>query len=314
MATILGQRAGPPGGSIDCRAMQSLWMLVAAALFAVMGACVKLAAARYHIAEIVLYRALIGVAALGAYAHFTRRPIGTPVPWAHLRRGAVGTAALSLWFYATSVLPLGTATALNYTSSLFLAAFVLGAALRARRPANMPLLLTVGAGFAGVLLVLQPSIGAGQGPAAAAGLLSGVRSAAAYWYVRDLGRAGEPEWRIVFYFSLAALALGLAGSLVTGFTAHSAAGVALLAAVGVLALLAQLAMTRAYSRGHALLAASLQYSAIVFAAAIGVVVFADRIALAGWIGMALVLGSGALATWLVQRRPRQKRPGLAAAG
>jgi drug/metabolite transporter (DMT)-like permease len=178
--------------------MQSLWMLVAAALFAVLGACVKLAADRYSIAEIVLYRALTGVVALAAYAYFTRRPLGTPVPWTHLRRGAVGTAALSLWFFAAAKLPLGTATALNYTSSLFLAAFVLGAAQRARRPVNTPQMLTVALGFVGVLLVLQPSFSAGQWLGASAGLLSGLLSATAYWYVRDLARQGEPEWRIVF--------------------------------------------------------------------------------------------------------------------
>ena len=286
--------------------MQSLWMLVAAALFAVLGACVKLAAARYHIAEIVLYRALTGVVALAAYAYFTGRPLGTPVPWTHLRRGAVGTAALSLWFFAASTLPLGTATALNYTSSLFLAAFVLGASLRSRRAVNAPLMLTVLLGFVGVLLVLQPSFGAGQRLGASAGLLSGMLSATAYWFVRDLARLGEPEWRIVFYFSLAALALGFVGSTITGFTAHTPAGAALLAGVGISALLGQLAMTRAYSLGHALLTASLQYSAIIFSATLGVIVFADHIALTGWIGMAIVIGSGALATWLAQRRARPK--------
>jgi S-adenosylmethionine uptake transporter len=284
--------------------MQSLWMLVASALFALLGACVKLAAARYHIAEIVLYRGLIGAFALAAYAHFTQRPLGTPIPWTHFRRGAVGTAALSLWFFAAATLPLGTATALNYTSSLFLAAFVLGAALRARRQVNVPLMLTVLFGFVGVVLVLQPSFGAGQWLGASGGLLSGLLSATAYWYVRDLARQGEPEWRIVFYFSLSVLVIGFAGSLITGFTDHTTEGALLLAAVGVIALLAQLAMTRAYAAGHALLTASLQYSAIVFSAVLGVIVFADRIALAGWIGMAIVIGSGALATLLAQRRSR----------
>jgi S-adenosylmethionine uptake transporter len=286
--------------------MQSLWMLVASALFALLGACVKLAAARYHIAEIVLYRGLTGALALAAYAYFTQRPLGTPIPWTHFRRGAVGTAALSLWFFAAATLPLGTATALNYTSSLFLASFVLGAALRARRPVNLPLMLTVAMGFVGVVLLLQPSFGAGQWLSASGGLLSGLLSATAYWYVRDLARQGEPEWRIVFYFSLSVLAIGFAGSLITGFSQHTPGGVLLLAAVGVIALLAQLAMTRAYALGHALLTASLQYSAIVFSAILGVILFADRIALVGWVGMAVIIGSGALATWLAQRRPRAR--------
>ncbi len=166
----------------------------------------------------------------------------------------------------------------------------------------MPLTLTVALGFVGVLLVLRPSFGAGQWLGASGGLLSGLLSATAYWYVRDLARHGEPAWRIVFYFSLTVLVIGFAGSLITGFSEHTPAGVLLLAAVGVIALLAQLAMTRAYALGHALLTASLQYSAIVFSATLGVI--ADRIALAGWIGMAVIIGSGALATWLAQRRPR----------
>jgi len=281
--------------------MQSLWMLVAAALFAVMGACVKLAAARYQIAEIVFYRALTGVVALAVYAIATSRPLGTPIPWTHFGRGAVGTAALTLWFYAVSVLPLGTATALAYTSSLFLAAMVLGAALRAGRRLNPLLLATVLAGFAGVLLVLRPSFSAEQWAGTIAGLLCGLLSATAYMYVRDLSRRGEPEWLIVFYFSLAALVLGLAASLVTGFTPHTAVGALQLAAVGISALLAQLAMTRAYARGSALANASLQYSTIVFAALIGMALFGDSIAAVAWAGMAIVIGSGALASWLAQR-------------
>lgn len=278
-------------------------MLVASMLFALLAACVKLASAQYHVAEIVLYRAAFGVVSLAAYAFFTRRPLGTPVPWMHLRRGAVGTAALTLWFYAASVVPLGTATALNYTSSLFLAAMAMAMALRAGRPPQASLLLTVAVGFAGVLLLLRPSIGVGQTWAAIGGLASGLLSATAYWHVRELARVGEPEWRIVLYFSLAALALGLAGSVVTGFTPHTPRGALLLAGVGTTAMLGQLAMTRAYALGRTLLVASLQYSAIVFSASLGMIVFDDRIALSGWVGMAVIIGSGALATWLAQRRP-----------
>jgi len=278
-------------------------MLVASMLFALLAACVKLASAQYHVAEIVLYRAAFGVVSLAAYAFFTRRPLGTPVPWMHLRRGAVGTAALTLWFYAASVVPLGTATALNYTSSLFLAAMAMAMALRAGRPPQASLLLTVAVGFAGVLLLLRPSIGVGQTWAAIGGLASGLLSATAYWHVRELARVGEPEWRIVLYFSLAALALGLAGSVVAGFTPHTPRGALLLAGVGTTAMLGQLAMTRAYALGRTLLVASLQYSAIVFSASLGMIVFDDRIALSGWVGMAVIIGSGALATWLAQRRP-----------
>jgi S-adenosylmethionine uptake transporter len=57
-------------------------------------------------------------------------------------------------------------------------------------------------GFVGVALVLRPTITSDQLWHGAAGLLSGLLSATAYLQVTALGRAGEPEVRVVLYFSL----------------------------------------------------------------------------------------------------------------
>jgi S-adenosylmethionine uptake transporter len=281
--------------------MQSLWMVFASALFAVMGACVKLASQYYSVAEIVFYRSAIGAVILFAFVRASGGSLRTPVPWMHASRGAVGTLSLSLWFFATAVLPLGTAMTLNFSSPLFLAAFAVLAALVAGRRVQWPLALAVATGFVGVVLVLQPSLRTDQTVAGIAGLVSGVLSAAAYWHVKELGKLGEPEWRTVFYFSLSGVALGLAGTLVTGFSSHSWRGAALLAAVGVTATAAQLAMTRAYGRGRTLLTANLQFSAVVFAAALGELVFSDRIPPIGYLGIAVIVASGVLATFVSMR-------------
>jgi len=86
----------------------------------------------------------------------------------HFRRGAVGTAAEPVVLRR-----LDAAARHGHGAELhllvFLAAFILGAALRARRPVNVPLMLAVALGFAGVVLVLQPSFGAGQWLAPPAG-------------------------------------------------------------------------------------------------------------------------------------------------
>lgn len=281
--------------------MQSLWMLVASFLFAVMGACVKLATQYYGIAEIVFYRSLVGCIALAAFARWRGLELSTSLPWVHLRRGVAGTAALSLWFFATTVLPLGTAMTLNYASSLYVAAFAVVAGLAAGRRIDWALATAVLVGFGGVLMVLQPSLNPQQAAAGIAGLASGLLSAVAYWHVKDLGRRGEPEWRTVFWFTCTGLVLGLAGALLAGLSPHTGRGVALLLAIGVTATAAQLAMTRAYGAGRTLLTANLQYSAIVFATLIGVAWFADRIAPIGWIGIATIIGAGALATLIAAR-------------
>ena len=57
-------------------------------------------------------------------------------------------------------------------------------------------------GFAGVALILRPTIEQDQLWHGLIGLLSGMIAATAYLQVTALGRAGEPEYRIVFYFSL----------------------------------------------------------------------------------------------------------------
>lgn len=281
-------------------------MVVAALLFSIMGAFVKLAGRHYGVLEIVFYRSLIGVAVLFVFVLMRSRSNGTslstPLARLHMRRGVSGSVALALWFYATTILPLGTAMTLSYASSLYLAAVVIGASLRRRERIDVRLAVAVVVGFIGVLLVLQPSFSSDQFIVAMAGLFSGIFAAVAYWNVRELGQLGEPEWRTVFYFSLTGTLLGLAGALIAGFTAHTAEGAWLLLAVGVSALLAQLAMTRAFGSVHTLLVANLQYSAIVFASIIGVAWFGDRIPGIGWVGIAIIIASGVAASKMTARR------------
>lgn len=287
--------------------MNGLWMLAAALLFSLMGACIKLASRQYGIAELVFYRSLFGAVSLYAFVQWRGLSLSTPVAQMHLHRSVWGVAALALWFYATSRLPLGTAMTLNYTSPLFLAAIVVGVSLKSRHEVDWKLAVTIVVGFIGVVFALQPSFSQDEGSVALAGLASGVLSAAAYWNVRQLGRVGEPEWRTVFYFSLTGTVLGLAAALLSGFSAHDARGLWLLLAIGTTATLAQLAMTRAYARGHTLGISNLQYSAVVFATIIGIVIFGDRIEAIGWIGIAIIIASGIASTALAaQKRPPQR--------
>ena len=277
-------------------------MLLAAVLFSVMGAMVKFAILQYGVLEVVFYRSLIGVVVIYAFVRWRRTTLATPVARTHLARGVVGTAALSHWFYATGVLPLGTAMTLNYTSPLFLAALAVGVALRSGESVNWRLVAAIAIGFVGVVLLLQPSYSSEQVVAAAAGLVSGVLSAVAYWYVRTLGRLGEPEWRTVFYFALAGTLIGFVGTVIHGFSPHDARGTALLAGVGITATLAQLAMTRAYAYGHTLVVANLQFVAVVAASLLGITVFGDHIPLIGWVGIAIIIVSGVMSTVLIARQ------------
>jgi S-adenosylmethionine uptake transporter len=122
--------------------------------------------------------------------------------------------------------------------------------------------------------------------------------------VTALGRAGEPEERTVFYFSVGTAIVGAAGMLFTDITPWANVrwqDAAWVVPIGVLASLGQWCMTRAYSHGATLVVASMQYSGIVFASIFSLTLFGDRIPLMGWLGIGVIVASGILATFLRAR-------------
>lgn len=275
-------------------------MVLSSLLFALMGACVKLASARYAPGEIVLYRGIVGVLAMAGVARLRGGSVRTALPAMHFWRSLTGVISLSLWFYAIANLPLATAVTLNYMSSVWMALFLIGGAIALGGARVDPrLILTVLAGFAGVACVLQPAIARDQVWGGLAGLLSGVLAATAYLQVTALGRAGEPDYRVVFYFSLGGIVAGAAMTPLTdGLHGHSAGGLALLLAVGLLATTAQMLMTRAYASGSTLVIASLQYLGIGWSFVFGVLLFDDPVTALALLGMALIVVAGIAAARL----------------
>ncbi|MEZ7834308.1 MAG: DMT family transporter [Burkholderiaceae bacterium] len=289
--------------------MQALWMLLAATLFATMGVCVKLASDFYSNFEIVMYRGILGM--LGLMWWCRMRGLGmdffkTRFPMMHVWRSTVGVIALICWFYAIAHIPLATAMTMNYMSSVWIATFLVVGALITQRPDEPlkrqgPLVVTILLGFAGVALLLKPTLNDDQGFAALVGLISGVVAALAYLQVSALAKIGEPETRVVFYFSLGAALAGGAGTAVTGVSAFNWLGTMWLLPVGILALLGQICMTRAYASGATLLVANLQYTGIVVASLYSVWLFNDYLPPSSWGGMALIVVSGIAAAALRAR-------------
>ena len=280
-------------------------MVVASLLFATMGVGVKIAASSFNITELVFYRGLVSVVFTALLLRAQGTPLRTPVPMMHAWRTLVGTLSLGAWFYAIAYLPLATAMTLNYMSSVWIAAFIVGGGLLyGNLPRQGPLLATVLAGFAGVVLTLRPTLDQNQLFAGVIGLLSGIGAALAYMQVTALGRLGEPAGRTVFYFALGSLAAGAVGIAFTGFTPwHRVTwqAAAWLVPIGMLASLGQWCMTKAYIGGSTLVAANLQYSGIVFASVYSVLLFGDKIPFIGWLGIAVIVASGIAATVLRSR-------------
>ena len=285
--------------------MQALWMLWGSFFFATMAVGIKYASAEFSLSEMVFYRGVVSVIFMVLVLRARGTPLRTPVPMMHAWRTLIGVLSLGAWFYAISHLPLATAMTLNYMSGVWVGAFIVGGALlygQAQRQG--PLLATVLLGFAGVVMMLRPTLDQNQLFAGLVGLLSGLGAALAYLQVTALGKVGEPEGRTVFYFALGTTFAGVAGIAVTGLTPWSAVSwqaAAWLVPIGLLGALGQWCMTRAYSRGSTLLVANLQYSGIVFGAFYSQLLFGDQIPWLGWAGMSVIVASGLAATALRTR-------------
>ncbi len=296
--------------------MQSLWTLFASFTFAIMGVCVKLASDTSSTSEIVFARGAVGMIVLFTLARLRGLSLTTLYPWHHAWRGFVGVTALWLWFFAIARLPLATAMTLNYMAPIWIAAivFTLGWWHNTRR-FEWGLAIAIVTSFIGVALLLKPTLHAEQWVGGLTALISGFLSALAYIQVKKLGQLGEPEYRVVFYFSASGVIAGLISGFVDSwlrsgewrlFHQLSARDVLLLVSIGVTATMAQVAMTRAYRLGAMLVTANLQYTGIVFSSLWGILIWGDRLDVFGWLGIGIILASGVAASFYNMRSSSSK--------
>ena len=281
--------------------MQSLWMIAASLLFACMGVCVKFAAETHSAVEITFYRSFISLILMFGLVRLRGVLLATPHWRWQVTRGAVGFSALFSYFYAITLLPLATAVTLNYTSAIFLALYLGFAGMRMRRGMLGALVL----GLVGVIMLLKPTLHADQLVGGLVGLGSGVLAGMAHFSVRELGARGEPETRTVFYFSLVSsvgAAIWLAFSDMHAVDLRSGL---LLLGVACFATVAQLAMTRAYSRGKTLMSAALAYSTVIFSSLFGMLFWGEVMDAASWLAIGLIVASGVAATHFSRANPAE---------
>lgn len=264
-------------------------MLVGAFCFAVMGALVKLASSKFTSPELVFYRGWIGLLFIYWHVWRNKQSLATTYVGKHASRSIIGFVATVFFFYALAKLPLATATTLNQTSPLFMAMilpFVL------HQPAKKSLIFAIVLGFVGVALLLKPSLHFDELAAGAIGLLSGLGAGMVYVHVTLLARAGEPDWRTVFYFSLACTVGGFLWMLLYEVHLPTLHDLPILLGLGLATTAGQLAMTRAYRTGNPLVVGSLAYSTVVFSSLLGWIFWGEILTSDKWLAIGLIALSG----------------------
>ncbi len=283
--------------------MQSLWMVASAVFYALYGMSLKYAGALGVGAwEVLFYRSFFGLVVFFILMHRSGIVLSTTHGAAHLVRSVAGTGAIAAGIYSISHLNLGLAMTLNYTAPLFLGTFVVLYSLAHHARINWGLMGSLALGFAGVIVLLGPTIGPSEYAAAAVGLGAGLCTALATGFVKRLGNYHEPDARIIFYLMLAGSVVGIvAVAFSGGFSAVTGEMALWILAFCVCSTLGQLLLTRAFSHGNMVLAGALQYSVILFSTILGVWVFDDTVTAAASLGMVLIVVSGLAASWFTKR-------------
>ncbi|WP_197433014.1 DMT family transporter [Janthinobacterium sp. B9-8] len=277
----------------------SFWMILACFCFGIMGVFVKMGSVQFSISELVFYRCIAGFIGILFVVMLQGNTLKVSLPMLklHMSRCVAGFVALLFYFYAIAHLALPTAVTLSYTSPLFLTLITI---FYLKQKPQSGQILAIMIGFVGVVLLLKPTFESAQWQAGLLGLLSGLLSGVAYFNVNKLGQAGEPAWRTVFYFSLvsslgAAVLMGLQDEPLTMLDSRN---IWIVLGLGVSATVAQLAMTRAYSRGKTLAVASLAYLTVLFATLFAVLLWDEQLHLSSYIAMALIAACGILSSAL----------------
>ena len=257
--------------------------------FSLMTVCVKQLGGRLPVAEVVLCRALISVVLTSVGLK-----LANVSPWGERRgllllRGLCGSLALLCFFEAITVLPLASATVLQYTYPTFTA---LAAAVFLGEQLRRSIVLAVLLGWGGIMLVAQPdwlNRGITTAPMSAIVIALGgaVFTALAYVCVRRLSSTEHPLV-IILYFPMLSVPLTLPLVAREGVMPLGAEWLWLLG-VGVFTQLGQIWVTEGLSRMPAARATSINYVQVVFAALWGWLVFSES--LNAWViaGSILVL-------------------------
>jgi drug/metabolite transporter (DMT)-like permease len=282
------------------------WMAASGFVFALLNTLLRVIALEMNPLEVQFLRYFAGllvmlpfIARVGLRAYSPRGLVG------QLWRGVIHTAGMVLWYMALPHLTLATTTAIGFTGPIFImfgAVLTLGERMRWERWVSALI------GFAGVLVVVGPSLSIAGGYYDLVMLGSSPLFAASALITKALTRRDRPEvivvWQCItislFSFPLAlwhwewpglGMSLVFLGSGVLGSTGHYC-------------------VTRALGTAEASASQPVKFLDLIWMTALGFLVFNDRPTLSTLIGGTLIF---AATTWIARREAGVGRRGMAQA-
>lgn len=278
-----------------------LWSAASGALFSVLNALMRGLSLQLDPMQAQFLRYLFGLLVMlplllhGPLAGWWPRSVR-----GQFTRGAVHTVGLVLWFLALPHIPLADTTAIGFTGPLFI---MLGAWLFLREPMRWERWLATAIGFAGVLVVVGPRLGLGAdgGGHHLLMLASAPVFAASFLITKVLTRT-ETAGVIVVWQALTVTLLSLPMALLSwqSPTTLQWLGFAL---CGLLGSAGHYCLTRSFHVADISATQSVKFLELVWAAALGWLMFADVPTQTTMLGGALIC---AATLWVARREHRRE--------
>jgi drug/metabolite transporter (DMT)-like permease len=267
-------------------------MVLGVAGLSCMDALGKRVAARTPVFEMLAIRSTIALLILAGVLAASGRLSGlrTRQPGGHAMRALCGLVAFVSYFAALRHLPLADAVAIAFGSPFLVTA--LGSVVLKERVGGGRW-AAIAAGFVGMLLIVRPRAQGFHGAAwlvLLAALAYALMMLLARWMTRP-ERPHENTSSFVFYMLCGQAAAGWIVAL-PGWRTPDAAALAEMAAMGVLAIFGNYGLAEAFRRAPVAVVAPFEYTGLIWAVVLGVLVFGDVPAPTFWLGTAIIVAAG----------------------
>ena len=267
----------------------ALFLLLGEALLAVMGGLIKFLSETLSTEQIVFFRNAAGLLILlPLIVNQGSKLLKTHAWHWHLMRGVVGVSAMYCYFWALGHMPLTEAFLVKLSSPFFMP--LIGLLWLGERAGKFSI-AAVFVGFTGVACILRPDDSTFTFIAMIA-LLGAFLAALAKVTIRRMS-GSESSQTIVFYFAMIAALISAPGAALHWQpVAAPLWGWILL--LGLVATLGQLALTHAYRIAPTGKVGVYAYSAVLYGALMGWLIWDEIPLWTTWLGAALIVAAGLL--------------------
>ncbi|MEP1089285.1 MAG: DMT family transporter [Rhizobiaceae bacterium] len=261
--------------------------LLAAAMFAAAAAMAKISVETYHVLQILFFRQLVVLAsALPTIFKTLPDSLKTDHVGGHAIRLSGAFVALSCSIWAVAVLPLTTATTLAFAQVFFVA---LMATVFLNEQVGTHRVAAIAAGFIGVVIVMRPGFGGLFNMYALIPLAGALGAAIAKISVRRLSQVDSTATLLIYQALFVGALAGI--PMFWLWTTPDLPGLIMLLAMGVLATVGQWTGVKALQVGEASVIGNIDYSALIYAAILGFVLFNEIPDIYTIIGAAIIVSS-----------------------